>query len=157
MQIQITSAVGSGPTPLSAFDAALRNAGIENYNLISLSSVIPPAAELVRARFVSPPGEYGQRLYVVIARHETMQLGEEAWAGLGWTQESESGRGLFVELHGTSKRCVESAIESTLDSMKAARPFDYGKNESETVGIVCEGEPVCALVVAVYESEAWST
>ena len=156
MLIKITSAVGSGPTQLGAFDAALRNAGIENYNLIPLSSVIPPAATLERGRFSTPPSEYGHRLYVVMARHETSQVGEEAWAGLGWTQEPESGRGLFVELHGTSRRCVETAIESTLDSMKADRPYDYAKNESEVAGIVCEGDPVCALVIAVYASEAWS-
>ncbi|MBW2421996.1 MAG: pyruvoyl-dependent arginine decarboxylase [Deltaproteobacteria bacterium] len=156
MQIKITSAVASGPTALGAFDAALRNAGVENYNLIPLSSVIPGGAVLERSRFTTPPNEYGHRLYVVIARHETSQLGEEAWAGLGWTQEAESGRGLFVELHGTSKRSVEKSIESTLDSMKPARPYDYGKNESEIVGIVCEGDPVCALAIAVYASEPWS-
>ena len=156
MQIKITSAVGSGPTPLAAFDAALRNAGIENYNLIPLSSVIPTGAELQRMRFATPPSEYGHRLYVVMARHEASRIGEEAWAGLGWTQEPDSGRGLFVELHGSSKRCVENAIESTLDSMKRGRPYEYGKNESEIAGIVCEGDPVCALTIAVYESEAWA-
>ena len=155
MRIQITSAVGSGPTALGAFDAALQNAGIENYNLIPLSSVIPPGAELELSRFATPPSEYGHRLYVVMARHETSQVGEEAWAGLGWTQEPETGRGLFVELHGTSKRSVDAAIESTLDAIKAARPYEYGKNESEIAGIVCEGEPVCALVIAVYASEPW--
>jgi arginine decarboxylase len=155
MRIRITSAVGSGPTTLAAFDAALHQAGIENYNLIPLSSVIPTAAVLERTRISTPPSEYGHRLYVVMARHMTSQVGEEAWAGLGWTQEPESGRGLFVELHGTSRRSVENAIESTLDSMKAARHYDYGKNESEIVGGVCEGEPVCALVIAVYESEGW--
>jgi arginine decarboxylase len=155
MQIRITSAVGSGPTALAAFDAALRNAGIESYNLIPLSSVIPPAARLERSRFSAPPGEYGRRLYVVMARHEACEPGEEAWAGLGWTQEPESGRGLFVELHGSSRRSVERAIESTLDSMKQARPYDFGKNESEITGIVCEGDPVCALAIAVYASEPW--
>jgi arginine decarboxylase len=155
MRIRIASAVGSGPTTLAAFDAALHQAGIENYNLIPLSSVIPTAAVLERTRISTPPSEYGHRLYVVMARHMTSQVGEEAWAGLGWTQEPESGRGLFVELHGTSRRSVENAIESTLDSMKAARHYDYGKNESEIVGTVCEGEPVCALVIAVYESEGW--
>jgi arginine decarboxylase len=92
-----------------------------------------------------------------MARHEASGVGEEAWAGLGWTQEPESGRGLFVELHGPSKRCVENAIESTLDSMKEARPYEYGKNESQTAGVVCEGDPVCALVIAVYESERWGS
>jgi arginine decarboxylase len=156
MQIKISSAAGTGPTPLGAFDAALRSAGVENYNLIPLSSVIPPNAVLERSRYYTPPEEYGDRLYVVMAQHEASRIGEEAWAGIGWTQEAETGRGLFVELHGSSKRTVDIAIEQTLDSMKQDRPYDYGKNESEISGIVCEGDPVCALVIAVYSSEPWS-
>ena len=39
--------------------------------------------------------------------------------------------------------------------MKEARSYDYGKNESEIAGIVCEGDPVCALVIAVYASVPW--
>jgi len=155
MDIRIASAVGRGPTPLAAFDAALRNAGVEDYNLIALSSVIPPGSVLIRARFSTPASEYGHRLYVVMARHAATRPGEEAWAGLGWAQEPESGRGLFVELHGSSRRAVESAIGSTLDAMKQARRYDYGKNESEIAGIVCEGDPVCALVIAIYASEGW--
>ncbi len=157
MQIKITSAVGTGPTPLGAFDAALRNAGVENYNLIPLSSVIPPQAVLEKTRFSTPPSEYGHRLYVVMAQETATRVGEEAWAGLGWTQEPETGRGLFVELHGTSRRAVECAIESTLDSMKEARPYEYGKNESQLSGAVCEGDPVCSLVIAIYGSEGWET
>ena len=87
LRIRIASAVGSGPTSLAAFDAALRVVGLENYNLIPLSSVIPAGAVLERARLSAPPGEYGDRLYVVLARHETTEIGEEAWAGLGWTQD----------------------------------------------------------------------
>ena len=155
MRIKITSAVGGGPTALGAFDAALRNVGLENYNLIALSSVIPARAELERMPFASSSSEYGHRLYVVMARHDTTTVGEEVWAGLGWTQERETGRGLFVELHGSSRREVESAIDVTLDSMKRARPYDYGKNESEIVGITCESDPVCALAIAVYSSERW--
>ncbi len=155
MRIKITSAVGGGPTVLGAFDAALRNCGLENYNLIALSSVIPARAELERMPFVSSSSEYGHRLYVVMARHDTTTVGEEVWAGLGWTQERETGHGLFVELHGSSLREVGSAIDATLDSMKQARPYDYGKNESEIVGISCESDPVCALAIAVYSSEGW--
>jgi len=155
MKITVTSGVGSGPTPLAAFDAALRSAGVENYNLIPLSSVIPPGAVLEQARPEQRPSEYGQRLYVVLSREEASDVGEEAWAGLGWTQEPESGRGLFVELHGSSRRSVSAAIESTLDAMKAGRDYDYGKNESVIVGGVCEGEPLCALVIAVYQAAAW--
>jgi arginine decarboxylase len=40
MRIYVTTGKGEGPTPLAAFDAALIDAGIPNYNLIYLSSVI---------------------------------------------------------------------------------------------------------------------
>ncbi len=157
MQITITSAVGRGPTPLGAFDAALRTSGVENYNLISLSSVIPTGAFIERTRYSTPPSEYGHRLYVVMACETATEIGTEAWAGLGWTQEPESGRGLFVELHASSQRAVETAIESTLSSMKESRPYDYSKNETEIVGGVCDGDPICALSIAVYASEPWNT
>jgi arginine decarboxylase len=156
MRIRIASGTGCGPTGLAAFDAALQAAGVENYNLIPLSSVIPPGAVLERVPFSTPPSEYGHRLYVVMARHEATVPGEEAWAGLGWTQESDTGRGLFVELHASSRRAVELSINRTLDSMKGSRPYEYGKNESQITGITCEGDPACALVIAVYESEGWS-
>ena len=157
MKIRIASATASGPTPLGAFDAALQKAGVENYNLIPLSSVIPPGSELERVRISSPPSEYGHRLYVVLANQEACLVGEEAWAGLGWTQEPESGRGLFVEIHASSRGTVETEINATLDAMKACRDYDYGKNESEIIGVSCEGDPVCALVIAIYESEGWGS
>lgn len=157
MKIKVISAVGRGPTPLGAFDDALRNAGVENYNLIPLSSVIPTGATIERTRYSTPPDEYGHRLYVVMSSETATELGTEAWAGLGWTQEPESGRGLFVELHASSQRAVENAIDSTLGAMKASRPYEYGKNETEIVGGVCEGDPVCALSIAIYASEPWKS
>ena len=40
--IVLSTGLGVGPTALAAFDAALLDAGVANYNLICLSSVIPP-------------------------------------------------------------------------------------------------------------------
>jgi arginine decarboxylase len=153
--ITITTGAGRGPTAVAAFDEALRAAGVADYNLIPLSSVIPPRSVIQRSRFDSRSHEYGNRLYVVIARGDAAQVGESAWAGLGWTQEPDTGRGLFVELHGASRRAVEDSIQTTLDWMKDARPHDYGKNEAELVGIDCTGMPVCAVAVAVYTSAGW--
>jgi len=156
-EIIITSGTGEGPTTLAAFDAALLHAGVSNYNLIYLSSIIPTGSDLVRAKFVSSDWEYGHRLYVVIARRDETRSGKVAWAGLGWTQEMTSGRGLFVELHGKNKTEVEQAIQDTLHSMMAGRSISYGAIESEIVGIPCQDSPVCAVVVAVYRSEGWAT
>jgi arginine decarboxylase len=155
VRIVVSHGTGEGPTPLAAFDRALLAAGVENYNLIRLSSVIPPGAEVVRTRHVSPPDEYGRRLYVVMAEQRATVRGEGAYAGLGWVQEPGDGRGLFVECEGVSHAGVRDEIVSTLDSMTASRGRDYGPVESEIAGIECSSRPVAAVVVAVYKSEPW--
>jgi arginine decarboxylase len=156
MKIVITTGTGEGPTAVAAFDAALLRAGVENYNLIPLSSIIPPGSSIERSTFVTPTDEYGHRLYVVMARCDAGTAGTEAWAGVGWTQEPESGRGLFVELHGSSQAVVQEAIEATLKSMQASRGHIYSPIQCEVAGIVCREKPVCAIVVAVYQSEGWN-
>ncbi|MEO8212387.1 MAG: pyruvoyl-dependent arginine decarboxylase [Myxococcales bacterium] len=155
MQITLTTGVGAGPTPVAAFDQALLNAGVANYNLIYLSSVIPPNSVIRRARFESPPDEYGHRLYVVIARHDQQQPGRGAWAGVGWTQEEKTGRGLFVEVHGDNRAAVEADIQASLKFMMSERSISYGAVDSEIVGIECRDQPVCALAIAVYKSKGW--
>jgi arginine decarboxylase len=155
MKITITTGTGEGPTPLAAFDKALLDAGVANYNLIYLSSIIPPNSVIERAHYMTPPDEYGHRLYVVVARQSTEEPGTSAWAGIGWTQDCASGKGLFVELHGGSQCEVEQSIDQTLTSMIASRSSSYGLINCEVVGKTCADKPVCALVMAIYKSEGW--
>ena len=155
MKITITTGTGEGPTPLAAFDNALLNAGVANYNLIYLSSIIPPNSVIERGCYVTPADEYGHRLYLVMACHRADEPGTSAWAGIGWTQDRESGRGLFVELHGSNQQEVEQAIDQTLNAMIASRSLPYGPIQSEVIGKTCMDKPVCALVLAVYKSEGW--
>jgi arginine decarboxylase len=155
VRIVVSRGTGEGPTPLAAFDKALLAAGVENYNLIRLSSVIPVGCAIQRGRFASDPDEYGQRLYVVMAEQRAHEPGTGAYAGLGWVQEPGDGRGLFVECEGTSHTDVNDEIVATLDSMTESRYRDYGPVESEITGIECTGRPVAAVVVAVYKSEPW--
>jgi arginine decarboxylase len=70
MKIQITTGVGEGPAPLAAFDTALLSAGVANYNLLCLSSVIPPASIIERATYITPADKYGHRLYIVMAQEQ---------------------------------------------------------------------------------------
>lgn len=155
MDIIVVKGTGTGPTKLAAFDAALRDAGIANLNILTLSSVIPPSAKIkVVDSSSTPPGTWGDRLYVVLAEKRVDTPGEDAWAGVGWTQD-ETGKGLFVEHEGSSKQKVEQDISSTLKSMTKARPDVFGEIQSHVVGLTCTAQPVCALVCAVYKSEPW--
>ena len=155
MKIYITTGTGTGPTSLAAFDAALLDAGVANYNLLPLSSVIPPGSEIRCGRFAGPEAEYGYRLYVVIAYHQTTLPGQEAWAGLGWTQDPHDGKGLFVEHHDFSEIEVRRAIQASLESMIARRNYPYGPIHSKVAGIKCVDRPVCAVSIAVYHSQGW--
>lgn len=153
--IYLATGTGEGPTLLAAFDAALLDAGVGDYNLLKLSSVIPPHSRIVQQKHVPRDDQYGHRMYVVLSQQRVEELGQEAWAGLGWTQNEEIGCGLFVELHGHSQHEVERAIEATLQQMKENRTLSYGPIHHQVCGIECTGKPVCALVVAVYETQGW--
>jgi arginine decarboxylase len=157
MQIEIIAGCGAAPTALAAFDSALLDAGIANFNLLYLSSIIPAGSNLVRRKpDAQEPEHWGHRLYVVIAQQRETEIGTEAWAGIGWVQEEASGRGLFVEHHGNSQHFVEAQIHESLHSMTALRKGDWGDIEYQTIGITCQKDPVCALAAAVYGREGWT-
>lgn len=160
MQIHVATGIGTGPTKLAAFDSALNHAGIANYNLLRLSSVIPPKSEIViHEKGAIPadvmPGGWGDRLYIVMAEERVDTPNTEAWAGVGWVQEKESGKGLFVEHEGNSEKKVRRDIQQSLEALMATRNVDFGEINMVVDGRTCTNHPVCAMVVAVYQASDW--
>jgi arginine decarboxylase len=165
LSIDVVGAVGSGPTSLAAFDAALVACGVANFNLVRLSSVIPPrtridapepgVVDLTGRPAAGGSGGWGDRLYAVWAFQSAERLGEEAWAGVAWVQDPVDGRGLFVEHEGHSESTVRDELAASLHSICASRGMDHLEQRSVVVGTTCEGEPVGALVIAPYLSEPW--
>ncbi|HYI61871.1 MAG TPA: pyruvoyl-dependent arginine decarboxylase [Acidimicrobiales bacterium] len=157
LHITVRLGTGSGPTHLAAFDAALQAAGVADRNLLLLSSIIPPGATVERTPEAQTcPGGWGDRLYVVMAEERVERPHEEAWAGVGWRQDPESGAGLFVEHHGHSEHQVEADLLTSLQAISDGRPpRDWEPPQIAMTGVVCETDPVCALAVACFQSEPW--
>ena len=159
MNIYIAPGIGTGPTKLSAFDAALNHAGVANYNLLRLSSVIPTGTKIIEQdSSISSsvmPGAWGDRLYVVMAEQRVDTPNIEAWAGIGWVQDKETGKGLFVEHEGNSETTVRKDVTQSLEALMATRNVDFGEIKMKVVGRTCTNHPVCALVVAVYQASNW--
>jgi pyruvoyl-dependent arginine decarboxylase len=154
LNISIRTGTSGGSTLLSAFDGALLAAGVGNFNLVTLSSVIPTAS---RIRHVDGPlaGGHGDLLFCVRAEAFADAPGDEAWAGLGWVTD-ETGGGLFVEHHGHSEAAVVELIENSLADMKRFRGGGgYGDVRMTLASAECVDEPVCALVVAAYRVSSW--
>jgi arginine decarboxylase len=153
LPISIRTAAGQGQTFLSAFDDALWKAGVANYNLIRLSSVIPQQS---RISFTNDPvqGEHGDKLYCVYASTVAERPGDVAWAGIGWTRD-EDGRGLFVEHSAGSEGALTELIQLSLEDMIKRRGGGYGDIESVMVSAVHDDQPACALAVAAYQVRGW--
>jgi arginine decarboxylase len=158
MKIQIVSGTGTAPTKLAAFDVALNQAGIANYNLIRLSSIVPPNSIITvhNGPITAQPGNWGDRLYAVMADMRVDTPNVEAWAGIGWVQDKETGRGLFVEHDSANEDTVRRDIKQSLETLMATRNVDFGEIHMKVVGKTCIHEPVCALVMAVFQASDWS-
>lgn len=166
MKIPLASGIGYGNTTLSAFDAALKEAGIHNFNLLKLSSVIPIGAEVeVVPHYCPNSSEHGHLLYVVLAETRTDHGGTSVAAGLGWYQ-LEDGRGVFAEhseqaegFRPAEVECrVSERLRSTIQDLCLHRGwrFDERLLHCQVVSCRVEEKPASVLVAAVYESRPFA-
>lgn len=97
----LTHGVGVHRHALTAFEYALRDADIEQQNLVTVSSILPPRCELIsRVSGVSTlkPGEI---TFAVVARAETNEAGRQVAAGIGLARPKDpSHYGYISEHHG---------------------------------------------------------
>ena len=156
-QIPVLCASGSGGTPLAAFHAALVTIDLGQYNLVRMSSSIPPGTSIDgTGKAYVPAGAWGDRMYCVYAERCATEVGEEAWAGMGWVQHLDSGGGLFVEHEGPDEMFVTDAIRASLRDLIAGQEDLFSGPDWVVNGVTCTGEPVSSLVIAPYESTPWT-
>jgi arginine decarboxylase len=157
LTIKVSRGTGEGRTRLSAFDAALRSAGVSDFNLIRLSSVIPNGSEVqeVGARD-QLTGPFGAALYCVYAVGWASTPHSEAWAGVAWSRSLDgSGGGLFVEHSGMSLADVQHDLTVSLDDLSIHRGGGFEPEGQVLTSIRCTDRPVCAIVVATYRWQDW--
>jgi arginine decarboxylase len=70
-KIFLTKGVGRHKEKLASFELALRDAGIEAYNLVRVSSIFPPRCKLVTKKEGLEELSPGQILFLVLSRIET--------------------------------------------------------------------------------------
>jgi len=120
VKIDIVWGKSEGKTLLSAFDKALNKAGIHNFNLISLSSVIPKNSIVEEVGKAHLFNEIGDILHVVIASFSSKKPSAIISAGLGWVQTEQGG--LFIESKGEfSQEECEAEIRVGLSEMLEVR------------------------------------
>ncbi|MFB6107148.1 MAG: pyruvoyl-dependent arginine decarboxylase [Halobacteriaceae archaeon] len=152
--IRIVWGTGSGPTPMAAYDAALADANVHDYNLVRVSSVVPADADLVEAGTAPSLGAIGDRLTVVEARGTAVGP-DRAGASLVWGRRA-GGAGLFYEASvsdappGEPPDAERRASEG-LAAGRTLREWEFVETGARTVTVDPEPDDHgAAVVVAVY-------
>jgi arginine decarboxylase len=150
--IRVAWGSGRGPTATASFDAALADANLANYNLVTVSSVVPADTTVERVETAPDLGPAGDGLHCVLAR-ETRAPGADdpACAGLGWAC-TPSGPGLFYEGSGADEDAVRAEVTAGLEYGLEMRGWEPAADPETVV----ESRPApdetytTAVVVAAY-------
>lgn len=109
-----TKGVGRHKHQLHSFELALRNAGIEKCNLVSVSSILPPKCKIISKEKGLPLLKPGQITFCVMARNATNEPNRliSASVGLAVPSDREHEYGYLSEHHtfgDTEKKCGDHA------------------------------------------------
>lgn len=146
--IRVVWGTATGPTALSSYDAALAEAGVHNYNLVTLSSVIPAGPDIELAGTAPDLGPPGEALEVVQSA-ATAAPGERVAAGIGWAR-SESGPGIFYEVDGTDPDAVRAEIREGLSAGRELRDWEFVEEHIHVESVAPETTHASCVVIATY-------
>lgn len=175
----LTNGIGVHRHRLTSFELALRAADIEQQNLVSVSSILPPGCKLIpRKRGVAmlSPGEI---TFCVLARTETNEPGQRVHSSIGLAHPADPKMyGYISEVHGFGMRKKESGdyAEDLAASMLAStlgidfdadaawnerkKVYETSKLIVDTLSITAaatgddRGFWTCAIACAVFRFEA---
>ncbi|MEZ3142653.1 pyruvoyl-dependent arginine decarboxylase [Halobaculum sp. MBLA0143] len=164
MEVNVAAGLGRGPTELSAFDAALAGAGVADYNLVTVSSVLPADSHVRVVDSVPDLGPAGGRLTTVLAETAAPPTGTadgaaarpvapaddpDLVAGLGWA--TGPGPGLFYEATGETTAAVRERLRRGLDAGAGLRDWTLPDRETLLAPAARAADAhVAAVVVAAY-------
>jgi arginine decarboxylase len=105
----LTKGVGKHKEKLTSFEAALRDAGIAPYNIVRVSSILPPGAKIMPRtkglQYLSP----GEIIYAVMAESSTNEPHRLIAASIGVAIPSERDRyGYLSEYHSYGETEIRS-------------------------------------------------
>jgi arginine decarboxylase len=107
--IFLTRGVGIHRHQLTAFEFALRDADIEQQNLVNVSSIFPPRCKLISPDAGVPTLQPGEVTFCVMARAETNEPGRLVHASIGLARPTDPAMyGYISEHHGFGMTAVQS-------------------------------------------------
>ena len=134
MRAFLTKGVGRHKERLASFELALRTAGIAQYNLVTVSSILPPHTKMVSKaegiKALSP----GQILYVVMSRADTNEPHRHVAASVGVAiPKNRAMYGYLSEHHSfgeTDEKAGEYAEDLAAQMLATILDVDFDPDKS---------------------------
>ncbi|MBT3446166.1 arginine decarboxylase, pyruvoyl-dependent [bacterium] len=132
-----TKGRGTGKEKLTSFEMALRDASIATYNLVKVSSIMPPNCKIINKKEGLKKLSPGQIVFVVLSECSTNEPGRKISSSVGIAlPDDRSQHGYLSEHHayGQSKKESGEFAEDLAAYMLATTlgaPFDSNKNYNE--------------------------
>lgn len=140
-KVFFTKGVGTHKDKLTSFELALRDAGIEKFNLVTVSSILPPNCEITTKAKGLPMLNAGEIVFVVLSRNESNEHNRLISASVGAAVPADRSQyGYLSEYHsfGESEDTAGDYAEDLAASMLASTlgvEFDLNQSWDEKEAI----------------------
>ncbi len=151
----LTRGVGVHEKRLVSFELALRDAGIERFNLVPVSSIIPWGCEIVSREEGLEELNDGEVVFVVMARKES-DKNEEIASAVGYARPRAEEKHGYIAEYSASNCDAETAKREAVDmavKMLKAKLSDVKDLEMGGMAVSAkarEGEYTTVIAVAVF-------
>ena len=130
----LTKGVGRASAKLASFEAALRDAGIAEYNLVRVTSIFPPRCKIISRDHGVKLLDPGQILHIVLADNATNEPNRLIAASIGLaTPKDKNTYGYLSEHHSygeTEEKAGEFAEELAAEMLATSLGLDSGEELS---------------------------
>jgi len=136
-RVFFTKGVGRHREQLQSFELALRDAGIEKFNLVSVSSILPPGCPIITREEGLQDLVPGQIVHVVMARNSTNEPNRMVAASVGCAVPAEGSHYGYLSEHHVYGQNAETAghyaedLAATMLATTLGIPFDPEKDWDE--------------------------
>ena len=123
LQMCLTKGRGTHREKLTSFELALRDAGIASFNIVSVSSIVPPNCKLIPAKRGLAMLTPGEIVHCVLARSQTSESNRLIASSIGVAIPKDRSRyGYLSEHHtfGQNQRQASDYAEDLAASMLAS-------------------------------------
>jgi arginine decarboxylase len=174
-KIFFTKGVGRDTTELGAFEQALRSAGIEKFNLVKVSSIIPPNCKIVSKEEGLKYLSSGSIVFVVLSRIESNEPNRLITASVGAAIPKDKSKygylseyeayGENSEISGRKAEEIAARMLITALGMKFNQNLSFEKilnvtkkiakttNTTQAAVVGKDGRWTCAVAAAVFVFE----